>query len=63
MRLFVGDMLTTKSRFDLSTFYRFIHNTDSYPKRQEAEKFLMKIKKFQRSGYLNFRDHLITVKA
>jgi len=61
MRLFVGDMLTTKSRFDLKIFYRFIHNTDSYPSDAEAEEFLKKIKEYQKDGYLDFKDYLVVV--
>jgi hypothetical protein len=61
MRLFVGDMFTTNSRFDLKMFYRFIHNTDSYPSDAEAEEFLGKIKKCHKDGYLDFKDYLVVV--
>ncbi|HRH32785.1 MAG TPA: hypothetical protein PK720_01385 [bacterium] len=61
MRIFVGDMLTTKSRFDLKVFYRFIHNTDSYPSEAEAEAFFEKIRDEQVDGYIDFKDHLIIV--
>ena len=61
MRMYIGDILSTKSSFDLKSFYRFIHNTDSYPSEADAKKFLEKIKKFQRKGYLDFKDDLIIV--
>lgn len=61
MRLYVGDMLTTHSQFDLKTFYRFIHNTDSYPGPKETRHFLRKIRRVQKNGYIDFKDHLITV--
>lgn len=61
MRLFIGDILTTKSRFDLKIFYRFIHNTDSFPNDAESEEFLKKIKEYQKDGYIDFKDHLIVV--
>lgn len=61
MRMYVGDILSTNSQFDLKTFYRFIHNTDSYPNQKESDTFLSQIKKYQVKNYLNFRDHLITI--
>ncbi|MDO8590311.1 MAG: class I SAM-dependent methyltransferase [bacterium] len=61
MRMFVGDILTTNSRFDLKIFYRFIHNTDSFPNDTEAEEFLKKIKEYQKGGYIDFSDHLMVV--
>lgn len=61
MRIFVGDMLTTKSRFDLKIFYRFIHNTDAFPTEKETEEFFKKVKKYQKNGYIDFKDHLIVV--
>lgn len=61
MRIFVGDMLTTKSRFDLKIFYRFIHNTDSFPNDLETEEFLRKVKECEKDGYIDFKDHLIVV--
>ena len=59
MRMFVGDILSTNSRFDLKTFYRFVHNTESYPSDSESDKFLHKIKKFQKDDCLDFKDELI----
>lgn len=61
MRLFIGDMLTNKHLFDLNNFYRFIHNTNGHPRKDEALSFLGKIKKFQKNGYLDFKDELIIV--
>ena len=61
MRLFIGDLLTTTSKYDVGIFYRFIHNTDSFPTANEAAKFLGKIKEIQHGGYVDFKDHLITV--
>jgi len=61
MRMYIGDILTTKSLFDLKSFYRFIHNTDSYPSDKEAIKFLEKIKKYQKDNYLDFKDDLIII--
>ncbi|MEO6536626.1 MAG: methyltransferase [Candidatus Paceibacterota bacterium] len=61
MRIFVGDILTTKSQFDLKIFYRFIHNTDSYPSDEEAATFLKKVESEQVGGYIDFKDHLIVI--
>jgi trans-aconitate methyltransferase len=61
MRMYVGDILSTKSQFDLKSFYRFIHNTNIFPSDNEAKKFLANIKKQQKKGYLDFRDELIIV--
>ncbi len=61
MRMYVGDILSTKSKFDLKSFYRFIHNTNIFPSNSEAGKFLTKVKKYQKKGYLNFKDELIIV--
>lgn len=61
MRMFVGDILNTKKMFDLKIFYRFIHNTDSFPKDSDAKIFLEKIKKYQRNNYLDFKDYLIVI--
>lgn len=61
MRIYVGDMLTTKSRFDLKMFYQFIHNTDSLPSDSETQEFLEKVSKYQEKGYIDFKDHLIIV--
>ena len=38
--MYVGDILSTKKFFDLKIFYRFIHNTDSYPSDKESREFL-----------------------
>lgn len=61
MKMYVGDILSTKNFFDLKIFYRFIHNTDSYPSDSESKEFLEKIKKYQRNNYLDFKDYLIIV--
>lgn len=61
MRMYVGDILSTKKLFDLKVFYRFIHNTDSFPSDAETAKFLARIKKFHRNNYLSFSDYLIVV--
>lgn len=61
MRMYVGDILSTKSKYDLKNYYRFIHNTDSYPSEKEAHQFLEKIKKHEKNKYLDFRDELITI--
>lgn len=61
MRMYVGDILSTKKFFDLKVFYKFIHNADSYPSDTESKKFLSKIKKYQRNNYLDFKDYLIAV--
>lgn len=61
MRMYVGDILSTDKFFDIKTFYRFIHNTDSYPNDLESREFLKKIKKYQKNNYLDFKDYLIIV--
>ena len=61
MRMYVGDILSTKSLFDLKTFYRFIHNTDSFPSDTESREFLKRIQKYQVDNYLDFKDYLIIV--
>lgn len=61
MRMYVGDILSTKSLFDLKIFYRFIHNTDSFPSDDESNEFLKRIQKFQVDNYLDFKDYLIVV--
>ncbi len=61
MRMFVGDLLTNENHYDLFNFYRFIHNTDRQPSLDEGKRFLEKVKKFQKGGYLDFRDVLIVV--
>lgn len=61
MRMYVGDILSTKKFFDLKIFYRFIHNTDSFPNDKESREFLKKIQKHQVDDYIDFKDYLITV--
>jgi len=61
MRMFVGDMLNNNSLFDLNNFYRFIHNTNKYPSKEESHRFRDKIKRHQRKGYLDFRDELLVI--
>lgn len=61
MRMYVGDILTTNKFFDLKIFYRFIHNTDSYPSDSESKEFLKKIKEYQKDSYLDFKDYLIII--
>ena len=61
MRMYVGDILSTKKSFDLKILYRFIHNTDSYPNDTESKKFLEKIKKYQKNNYIDFKDYLIII--
>jgi len=61
MRMYVGDILTTKKLFDLKIFYRFIHNTDSFPNEGEGKDFFKKIQKYQKNNYLDFKDYLIVV--
>jgi len=61
MRMFVGDMLTNGKFYEVNNFYRFIHNTDETPKKEESKKFLSKLKKYQKGGYLDFKDELIIV--
>lgn len=61
MRMYVGDILSTNKLFDLKIFYRFIHNTDSYPNDLESKEFLYKIKRYQKDNYLDFKDYLIIV--
>lgn len=60
--MYVGDILSTKSKYDLKNYFRFIHNTDSYPSEEESIQFLEKIKKYQKNKYLDFRDELIVIK-
>src|SRR3989344_8374321 len=61
MRMYVGDILSTKKFFDLKIFYKFIHSTDSYPNESESKEFLKKIQKYQKDNYLDFKDYLIIV--
>jgi len=61
MRMFVGDMLTNGKFYEVNNFYKFIHNTDSFPNKNESLQFLQKIKKYQKEGYLDFKDELIIV--
>jgi len=61
MRMFVGDILTNKNLYDLKNFYKFIHNTSSFPNKTQSLQFLGKIRKYQKKGYLDFKDELIIV--
>jgi len=61
MRMFVGDMLTNGKFYEVNNFYKFIHNVDSFPNKNESIQFLQKIKKYQKEGYLDFKDELIIV--
>ena len=62
MRMVVGDMLDNNGNlYDIINFYKFIHNTDSTPNKDEALSFLEKIEKYQKNGYLDFKDELIIV--
>ena len=61
MRMYVGDILSTKNLFDLKSLGRFVHSSDIYLGDKEARSFLAKIKKNQKAGYLDFRDYLIVV--
>jgi len=61
MKMYVGDILSTKKRYDLKNFFKFIHNMDTYPTDGEADLFLERIRRFQKNNYLNFKDHLIII--
>lgn len=61
MRMYVGDILTSKNFYELKNFFKFIHNTDKFPNEKESLDFLAKLKKFQKKGYLDFKDQLIVV--
>lgn len=61
MRMYIGDILSTKKFFDLKAFYRFIHNQNLYPDEKESKNFLAKIKTYQKNNYLDFKDYLIIV--
>ncbi len=61
MRMFVGDILTNKNVYDLCNFYKFIHNADKIPSREDSLKFLEKIKTYQEKGYLDFKDELLII--
>jgi len=61
MRMYVGDILNTKSLFDLKVFYRFIHNTNFLPSDTEGREFLKRIQKYQINNYLDFKDCLVVV--
>lgn len=61
MRMFVGDMLINGKFYEVNNFYKFIHNVDSFPNKNESLRFLQKIKKYQKDGYLDFKDELIIV--
>ena len=61
MKMYIGDILSTDKFFDLKIFYRFIHNTDSFPNDNESKEFLKNIQKYQKNNYLDFKDYLIIV--
>ncbi len=61
MRVFVGDMLANGKFYEVNNFYKFIHNVDSFPNKSEAIQFLQKIKKYQKNGYLDFKDELVII--
>ena len=61
MRMYVGDMLKNKKYFDLNNFYKFIHNTNVNPSRTELDIFRLKLKKYQKKGYLDFKDELLLI--
>ena len=61
MRIFVGDIITNKNLYDLGNFYKFIHNVDRFPSKEEAFRFLGKIKYYQKKGYLDFKDELLII--
>jgi SAM-dependent methyltransferase len=61
MRMFVGDMLFNGKLYEINNFYKFIHNVDSFPNKNESIQFLQKVKKYQKEGYLDFKDELIIV--
>jgi hypothetical protein len=61
MKMYVGDILSNKKLFDLKSFYRFIHNCDSYPSEKESKNFLKKIKKIAKNNYLDFKDYLVII--
>ncbi len=61
MRIYVGDILNNSKDYDLSVFYKFIHNTNVYPDREKLQIFRKKLEEFSQNGYLDFADHLIVV--
>lgn len=61
MRMYVKDILTSKNFYELKNFFKFIHNTETFPSEKESLDFLFKLKKFQKKGYLDFKDQLIVV--
>ncbi|MFH1151708.1 MAG: class I SAM-dependent methyltransferase [Nanoarchaeota archaeon] len=61
MRMFVGDMLTNGKFYEVNNFYKFIHNINETPSKKESKEFLEKLKKYQKNGYLDFKDELIIV--
>ena len=61
MRMFVKDILNNEKFYELNNFYKFVHNIDSFPNNQDAKKFLSNINKYQKRGYLDFKDELIVV--
>jgi trans-aconitate methyltransferase len=61
MRMYVGDILSTKKSFDLKSFGRFIHNSNAYLTDTECKAFLNKIRKYQKASYLDFADYLLVI--
>lgn len=61
MKMYVGDMLTNQNLYELNNFFKFIHNTDITPSKEESKEFLNKIKQYQKKGYLDFRDELLII--
>jgi ubiquinone/menaquinone biosynthesis C-methylase UbiE len=61
MRMFVKDILTNNKFYEINNFYKFIHNVNSFPNKNESVQFLQKIKKYEKEGYLDFKDELIII--
>lgn len=61
MRIYVDDILSNPKEYDLSVFYKFIHNTSVYPEKDKLTEFRKKLEQYSEDGYLDFKDHLIIV--
>lgn len=61
MRIYVGDILENSKEYDLAVFYKFIHNTNVYPEKDNLAEFRIRLEEFSENGYLNFKDHLIVI--
>ena len=59
MRLYVGDLFTTRGLFDVKNFYRFLHNVQDEPSDELVRNFLEKIREIEKNGYLDFKGRLI----